>query len=65
MELKEVFSKGRQDRKVKARSLHFFWAARELDMSHTAPAKKLEMSLAGVGFSVEKGEYIAKNTIIC
>ena len=56
----EVFSKGRQDRKVKARSPMCFWAARELGMSHTALAKKLEMSLAGVGFSVERGESIAK-----
>jgi len=56
----EVFSKGRQDRKVKARSLLCFWAARELGMSHTALAKRLEMSLAGVGFSVERGESISK-----
>ena len=60
MELHEVFSKGRQDRKVKARSLLCFWAARELGLTHTALAKKLEMSLAGVGFSVERGESIAK-----
>jgi len=56
----EVFSKGRQDRKVKARSLLCFWAARELGLPHTALAKKLEMSLANVGFSVERGESIAK-----
>jgi putative transposase len=56
----EVFSKGRQNRKVKARSLLCFWAARELGLSHTALAKRLEMSLAGVGFSVERGESIAK-----
>jgi len=56
----EVFSKGRQNWKVKARSLLCFWAAREFGMSHTALAKKLEMSLAGVGFSVERGESIAK-----
>ncbi len=56
----EVFGKGRQDRKVKARSLLCFWAARELGISHTALAKTLEMSLAGVGFSVERGECIAK-----
>jgi putative transposase len=56
----EVFSKGRQERKVKARSLLCFWAARELGLSHTALAKKLEMSLAGVGFSVERGELVAK-----
>ena len=60
MEPDEVFSKGRQSRKVKARSLLCFWAARELGISHTALAKKLEMSPAGVGFSVERGESIAK-----
>jgi chromosomal replication initiation ATPase DnaA len=52
----EVFSKGRQNRKVRARSLLCFWAARELGMPHTALAKRLEMSLSGVGFSVERGE---------
>jgi len=57
----EVFSKGRQGRKVTARSLFCFWAARELGMSHTALAKKLEMSLANIGFSVERGESIAKS----
>lgn len=61
MDSDEVFSKGRQNRKVQARSLLCFWASRELGMSHTALAKKLEMSLAGVGFSVERGESIAKN----
>jgi len=60
MELDEVFSQGRQDRKVRARSLLCFWAARELGMPHTALAKRLEMSVAGVGFSVERGESIAK-----
>ena len=60
MEPDEVFSKGRQDRKVKARSLLCFWAARELGMSHTELAKKLEMSLSNIGFSVERGESIAK-----
>jgi putative transposase len=56
----EVFSKGRQERKVKARSLLCFWAARELGLPHTALAKKLEMSLANIGFSIERGESIAK-----
>ena len=62
MQPDEVFSKGRQNRKVRARSLLCFWAARELGMSHTALAKELEMSLAGVGFSVERGESIAKKS---
>ena len=56
----DIFSKGRQNRKVTARSLMCFWAARELGISHTALAKELEMSLAGVGFSVERGESIAR-----
>jgi hypothetical protein len=56
----DVFSKGRQDKKVKARSLLCFWASRELGLSHTALAKRLEMSVANVGFSVERGESIAK-----
>jgi putative transposase len=45
---------------MKARSLLCFWAARELGLSHTALAKELEMSIAGVGFSVDRGESIAK-----
>jgi len=61
MKREDVFSKGRQDRKVKARSLLCFWAAKELGLSHTALAKKLEMSVAGVGFSVERGEAIAQS----
>src|SRR4030066_678677 len=56
MKAGEVFSKGRQDRKVKARSLLCFWASRELGLPHTALAKKLEMSLANIGFSVERSE---------
>ena len=57
----EVFSKGRQARKVKARSLLCFWASRELGVSHTTLAKRLEMSIANVGFSVERGESIVKD----
>jgi putative transposase len=60
LESDEVYSRGRQERKVKARSLLCFWASRELGMSHTVLAKKLEMSLANIGFSVERGELIAK-----
>ena len=60
MRPEDVFSKGRQNGKVTARSLLCFWAAREVGISHTALAKELEMSLAGVGFSVERGESIAR-----
>lgn len=60
MDPDEVYSKGRQARKVKARSLLCYWASRELGISHTVLAKKLEMSLAAIGFSVERGESIVK-----
>ena len=61
MEEREVFSKGRQHRKVKARSLLCFWAVRELRMSLTDLARELDMSTPGVGFAVERGEAIAHN----
>ena len=55
----EVVSKGRQKRKVKARSLLCLWAVRELGMSLTDVARTLEMSIPGVGFAVERGQAIA------
>jgi hypothetical protein len=61
MEFDEVFSKGRQDKKVKARSLLCYWASNELGIPHTELAKKLEMSSAGITFSVVRGESIAKS----
>jgi len=61
MEEHEVFSKGRQQRKVKARSLLCFWAVRELAMSLTDLARELEMSIPGVGYAVEKGETIVQD----
>jgi putative transposase len=60
MEPDEVYLRGRQNRKVRARSLLCFWASRELGISHTELAKRLELSLAAIGFSVERGELIAK-----
>ena len=59
MEKREIFSKGRQQRKVKAKSLLCFWAVSELGMSLRELARRLEMSAPGVGFAVERGEAIA------
>ena len=59
MEEHEVFSKGWQHRKVKARNLLCFWAVRGLSMLLTDLARHLEMSVTGVGFAVERGEVIA------
>jgi len=50
----------KQQRKVKARSLFCFWAVTELGMSLRELARRLEMSSPGVGFSVERGETIAR-----
>jgi hypothetical protein len=59
MEPREIFSKDKQQRKVKARSLFCFWAVSELRMSLRELWRRLQMSPPGVGFSVEKGETIA------
>ncbi len=61
MEEHEVFSKGRQHRKARARSLLCYWAVRELGMPLADLARKLEMSMPGVGYAVERGEIIAQN----
>ena len=60
MEPREIYSKGKQKRKVKARSLFCFWAVSELGMSLRELASRLEMSSPGMGFSVERGETIAR-----
>ena len=59
METREIMSRGKQPRKVKARSLFCFWAVNELGMSIRQVAKRLEMSPPGMGFSVERGQAIA------
>ena len=52
--------KGKQQRKVKARSLFCFWAVSELGMSLRELTRRLEMSSPGVGFSVERGQTMAR-----
>lgn len=61
MEVPEVLAKGRQQRKVKVRSLLCFWAVRELGMSLTDFARELAMTIPGVGYTVERGEALAKD----
>jgi REP-associated tyrosine transposase len=60
LELDEVFTKGRQDQKVKARSLFCYWAARELGMSLTDLAREFELSVSAIGYAVERGDRIAR-----
>ncbi len=61
MEVNEIFSKGRQDRKVKARSLSCYWAARELGLSLAELARAFAMSIPGIGYAVERGEILARS----
>jgi putative transposase len=60
IEKKEVFAKGRQNRKVKARSLLCYWAVREAGISLRALAKRLGISAPWVGYAVERGEDMAR-----
>jgi REP element-mobilizing transposase RayT len=56
----EIFARGRQQRRIGARSLFCYWAVRELGNSLASLAVRLEMSPAGVGYAVQRGEAIAK-----
>ena len=60
IEVKDIFLKGKQQKRVKARSLFCYWAVRELGMSLTELARRLGITVAGVGYSVERGEIIAR-----
>jgi putative transposase len=62
IEVDEIFLKGKQQKRVKARSLFCFWAARELGISLTELARRLGISVPGVGYSVERGETIARES---
>jgi len=60
MEVDEIFLIGKQQKRVRARSLFCFWAVRELGISLTELARRLGISVPGVGYSVERGEMIAR-----
>ena len=56
----DVLSKGRQQYKVRARSLFCYWAVRELGMSLRELARRLQMTPPAIGYAVERGEAIAR-----
>jgi REP element-mobilizing transposase RayT len=60
IEAEDIFLKGKQRKRVRARSLFCFWAVHELGASQTELAKRLKISVPGVGYSVERGERIAR-----
>ncbi|MFH1628011.1 MAG: hypothetical protein ABIE47_04730 [Pseudomonadota bacterium] len=56
----DIFIKGKQQKRVTPRRLFCFWAVRELGISLTELARRLRISVSGVGYSVERGEIIAR-----
>lgn len=55
----ELFLPGRYPKRVKARSVLFYWAVRELGISATKLAKTTGMTQPAVSISVKRGEQIA------
>jgi hypothetical protein len=60
IDVDDIFLKSKHQKRVKARSLFCFWAVRELGISLTELARRLGISVAAVGYSVERGEIIAR-----
>lgn len=56
----DVFAKGNQTMKVKARSMLCYWAVRETGMSIRSLAHRLGMSAPGIGYAVERGAAIIR-----
>jgi len=55
----DVFLNGKGQERVCAKTLFCYWTVRELRMSLTELVRRLGISVAGVGYSVERGEFIA------
>ena len=60
MDPSQFLSKGRQLKKVMARSLYCYWVVKELGMSLKEVSIKLKLSSPAVGYAVERGEVIAR-----
>jgi putative transposase len=57
---KVIFGRSRHQERVRARDLFCFWAVRELGVSLTEVARKVDMSPPGVGYAVRRGEVTAQ-----
>ena len=58
IDVDDFLSKGKQQKKVKARSLFCYWAVNELGVSLTELARQIGISVPAVGYSVERGQVI-------
>ena len=59
MPVVEIWQPGKHQQLVRARSLTCFWAVRQLGLSMTLMARRLNISNAAVSKSVERGAQIA------
>jgi REP element-mobilizing transposase RayT len=60
VEVDDIFSRSKNNIRVKARSLFCYWASCELGISLTELARRLRISVPAVSYSVERGEKIAR-----
>ena len=59
IEAGQIEKPGKERQRVNARSLFCFWAVRELGISQSELARRLGLSVPGVGLSVKRGERLA------
>ena len=60
IDVNNISLKGKQQKRIKARSLFCYWAVRELGISLTELARRLGISVPAIGYSVERGELIKR-----
>ena len=56
-----IFQKGRQKIRSDARGLFCYWCSNDLGITQTTLAKKLGMTVSGIGYAIRRGEAIALN----
>jgi hypothetical protein len=56
----ELWAPGKQRRRMQARSLFYYWACRELEISMAALFRKLNISESALSLSVKRGEKLAQ-----
>jgi putative transposase len=61
LELSELWARGKEPKRVKARSLLCYWAVRDLGISMAELSRRLKLSLSGVSLSVKREEIIARD----
>ena len=61
LEVLEIWSTGKERRRVKARSLLCYWAVKELGINMAELSRILKLSQSGISLSVKRGERIARD----